>query len=196
MSINNHRKVASHGNTQADNQAVFVWQEDSLVTVADGSGPFDYVGFPDISDNGEVVFDAGLDNFGPHSFFTGPDAVDDLVVRAGHVVDGAAIRDFISYPEINNRGQIAFIGMADESERIFLATPIPEPSTVMLSLRQSAQFSALTGGLFCTVKRQSRRGYLLGWLAGEFAARPFSADRVGGTPAHGPHSGCLQLGIQ
>jgi hypothetical protein len=135
MSINHSVQIASHGDTLANDQAAFVWQAPTLTTFADASGPFDYVGFPDINDNGHLVFDAGLDNFGGRGLFTGPDPVQDAVVRAGQLLDGLAIREFNSYPKINNRGQIAFIAlMSDGNQSIYLATPIPEPSAAILIL--------------------------------------------------------------
>ena len=135
MSINNSTQAAFHTNTQANDQAVFVWDGQSVTNFADGSGTFSYVGLPDINDFGQVVFDASLDPSPSRGIFTGPDPVRDAVILPGQTIDGMRIIDLISYPQINNRGQIAFVArFLDNTEAVFLATPIPEPSGLALTI--------------------------------------------------------------
>jgi hypothetical protein len=94
-------------------------------------------GYPSLAINnqGVVVFGAFTDRVdGTYGVFTGPDPIADKVIQEGDTLLGATVTDLsFSRGGFNNRGQIAFNAtLSDGTSGVFVATPIPEPSTVVL----------------------------------------------------------------
>ncbi len=89
-----------------------------------------------INNKGLVAFGAykdqlELDHYG---IFVGPDPVADKVIKAGDLLDGVAVENLtFSRNGLNNLGQIAFLAyMSDGTQGVWVATPVPEPSTLIL----------------------------------------------------------------
>lgn len=88
-----------------------------------------------INDQGVVVFGAYTDRAGgTYGIFTGPDPIADKVIQEGDTLAGATVTNlFFSRGGFNNSGQIAFNAtLSDGTSGVFVATPVPEPSTVLL----------------------------------------------------------------
>jgi hypothetical protein len=106
-----------------------------------------------INDEGLVVFMASPST-SPFvgGIFVGSDPVADKVIMGGDTLDGKTI-NWVSFSRygLNDRGQIAFMAaFTDGTKGVFVATPVPEPSTVVL-------FSVAAAGLLaCTWRRGNR----------------------------------------
>lgn len=56
------------------------------------------------------------------------------LVKRGDSLDGSTIQYFVGGPSLNDHGQIAFsVGLADGREGIWVANPVPEPSSLVLA---------------------------------------------------------------
>ncbi len=88
-----------------------------------------------INNQGLVVFGATTQS-NPYmqGIFTGPDPVADKVIQAGDLLDGFAVETLsFSRNGLNNRGEIAFVAyLSDWTTGVWVATPVPEPSTLIL----------------------------------------------------------------
>jgi hypothetical protein len=128
-------------------------------------------GYPSLAINnqGVVVFGAFTDRVdGTYGMFTGPDPIADKVIQEGDTLLGATITDLsFSRGGFNNRGQIAFNAtLSDGTSGVFVATPIPEPSTVALLA------AAGLGLLACGGWRRKRRAWWSGNGDEASASRP------------------------
>ena len=105
--------------------------------IADTAGPFSSLRFPSINEAGVVAFQARLDS-GGRGIFTGPDIVADRVIGPGDVLFGRTVTEAISTVHmLNDAGQIAFEAIFDDGQTgIYranpVASPVPEPSTLLL----------------------------------------------------------------
>lgn len=88
-----------------------------------------------INNQGLVVFGATTQS-NPYmqGIFTGPNPIADKVIQAGDLLDGFAVENLsFSRNGLNNLGQIAFLAyMSDGTQGVWVATPVPEPSTLIL----------------------------------------------------------------
>jgi hypothetical protein len=94
---------------------------------------------PSINDHGTVAFWASLDNAGGVGLFTGPDPVNDAIIRSGDSLFGSTVVNVKIAPDgFNNSGQAAFAYLlADGRLGYALATPaIPEPAPCLFWLRE------------------------------------------------------------
>lgn len=142
--INDFGEAAFFGSVNGAIKVV-VWDGESSPTFIDGSLyehlslGFTYDGgAPDcaINNQGLVAFGASTTSMNPYNqgIFTGPDPVADKVIQAGDLLDGVAIENLgFSRNGLNNLGQIAFSAyMNDGTTGVWVATPVPEPSTLIL----------------------------------------------------------------
>jgi hypothetical protein len=107
----------------------------ALTTVADTRGAFGAFGFrpPSINNNGNVAFEATLDDFVTTGIFVGPNAKKDRVIAVGDRLDGATVLS-VSFCEegLNDSRQLAFIAQLEDPNApnqigfrtaVFRATP-------------------------------------------------------------------------
>jgi formylglycine-generating enzyme len=72
-------------------------------------------------------------NGGSKGIYSGIDPLGDKVVAVGESLDNRMIADISFAQRLNDSGQLAFWAkFADGNQAIFLASPIPEPSTLVL----------------------------------------------------------------
>lgn len=83
-----------------------------------------------INSSGTVAFVGFLDA-GGHGLFTGPELT--RVIGTGDTLLGSTVTSVSSWRNaINDSGQIAFLAHTDSGQGIYLATPVPEPSTFVI----------------------------------------------------------------
>lgn len=90
-----------------------------------------------INNQGLVAFGACVTSQGvDYGVFTGADPTKDKVIMEGDELFGATIKSqslIFSRNGLNNKGQIAFTAtLSDGTSGVFVATPIPEPSALIL----------------------------------------------------------------
>jgi hypothetical protein len=108
-----------------------------------------------INNQNLVVFGAHPEAFTPsttytpYGLFTGSDPVADRVIMEGDMLDGATINlKSLQFCRngLNNKGQIAFIAtLSDGTKGVWVATPVPEPSILILLL---GSFVGLAAGVW------------------------------------------------
>ena len=88
---------------------------------------------PSLNDAGEVAFGAGLDGGGT-GIFVGPNPLADKVITTGDSLFGSTVTSLsLGSQALNNAGQVAFYAeLSDGTQSVFVATPVPEPSTLLL----------------------------------------------------------------
>jgi len=102
-----------------------------------------------------VAFGAAPTSGPARGIFTGPDPSTDKVIMEGDLLDGYTIStNSLSFSRngLNNLGQIAFTAtLNDGTSGVWVATPTPEPSTLVL-------LAAGAAGVFgWTWRRRARR---------------------------------------
>jgi hypothetical protein len=98
----------------------------SAAPVAANTGPFSEFDFEAALGDAVVAFRAKLDE-GPRGIFTGPDPVADKVIQVGDMLFGAAVGGFpfdFSRFAINDKGQIAFVVLSGDQQRVVRADPL------------------------------------------------------------------------
>ena len=149
--MNNSDDMAFVGFLTGGGTGVYVYQNGSIVTIADGSGPFDSGGFgiPSLNDNGSVAFLATLNSV-QQGLFVGSDPVTDRVIRAGDTLFGKVTVGFDFFREgLNDQGQLAFRALfEDGAESLILATPngiaiVPEPGILAFGILASGSVRGL-----------------------------------------------------
>ncbi len=89
--------------------------------------------YPSINDLGQVAYyyQAGAADLGSISIGLNPIA--GKVIEIGDPLDGSTVTS-LSFSKINNLGQVAFgAGLANGETGLFIATPVPEPTTAALA---------------------------------------------------------------
>ena len=104
-----------------------------LTTVVDTRGAFGSFGFrpPSLNNDGDVAFQARLDDFSTSGVFVGPRANPDRVVATGDTLDGATVQSLSFCEEgLNDADQLAFTATfadttapLDTRVAVFRATP-------------------------------------------------------------------------
>ena len=104
-----------------------------LTTVADTTGPFGAFGFrpPSLNNNGDVAYNATLDDFQTTGIFVGPRAIQDRVIQTGDKLDGSRVIGLTFCEEgLNDSGQLGFIASLEDPAApngfrtaVFRATP-------------------------------------------------------------------------
>jgi PEP-CTERM motif len=125
----------------ATNRHIYLSNGNTVTSLADCLGSFNTFDYsPAINDNGEVVFEASL-KAGGSGIFLGVGPVYDTVVASGDPLDGSTVSFNSTFPlpldvgarGLNNAGQILFgATLANGDNGLFLATPVPEPSSLAL----------------------------------------------------------------
>jgi hypothetical protein len=86
---------------------------------------------PSINNLGQVAF-LGVDFSNVVGIYLGASLVP--LVTYGDPLDGSTIQYFVGGPSLNDHGQIAFgVLLADGREGIWVANPVPEPSSLVLA---------------------------------------------------------------
>jgi hypothetical protein len=120
-------------------------------------------GSPAINNLGDIAFYAGLDS-GARGIFDGIDPVSNKVILAGDQLSGLTVSDVVFYRGLNDAGQIAFgVTFTDGSKGIYIATPVPEPSSAMLIVAALPLLFAM---------RRNRKVPLICQFAARFAQSP------------------------
>jgi hypothetical protein len=174
-SINSQGTVAFSGGPDTFTTGIFAGNGDALAVLIGAGGPLGFFGQPSINDSGTVAFEAFARGRG---VFTGPDPVADKVIAFGDTLLGSTVSDVRLSPRgLNNSGEIAFYAeLADGTQGIFRATPVPEPGSPLLlgrvlaglvawrprkkrsvAFQPSGDFLAPRKNYRCPVRRGSRR---------------------------------------
>jgi hypothetical protein len=92
---------------------------------------YSYIG---INDSGQVAFMACPSSPSATGIFVGQDPTTDKVIMVGDALDGSTVTQlFFTRDGLNNNGQIAFTAeLSNGTQGVFVATAIPEPSTIAL----------------------------------------------------------------
>jgi hypothetical protein len=147
--INNAGTVAFSASFSGG-QGIFTGTGGPTTPIVNSSGPFSNTFFAgndfSINNAGEIAFQIGLDA-GGSGIFTGPDVINDIVIRSGDALFGSTI-GYAGLPfldataldffrgGLNDAGELVFWAhLTDGREVIARAnplTPVPEPSTMLL----------------------------------------------------------------
>jgi hypothetical protein len=126
-SLNNLGRVAFAAFDESGEEVILTGRGGPLTEVASTTGEYAFFGGrgPSINDLGQVAFQADLDDFSSSGVFTGPDPVDDAVIRTGDVIGGKTVQSVSACREmLNARGQVAALVTYDDfSAAIVRATP-------------------------------------------------------------------------
>lgn len=133
--INNEGTVAFQARYEMGGRGIFTGSGGETTTIADNSGAFDSFIDLALNDEGTVAFQAALDA-GGEGIFTGSDLVADKVIATGDSLFGSTVTNlFFQNNGLNSSGQIVFTaGLADGTQGVFRAEPIPEPSEALGTL--------------------------------------------------------------
>ncbi|HET7298565.1 MAG TPA: choice-of-anchor tandem repeat NxxGxxAF-containing protein, partial [Burkholderiales bacterium] len=114
---------------------------------------------PSINDTGQVAFGAGLDGGGT-GIFVGPNPLADKVITTGDSLFGSTVTSLsLGSQALNNAGRVAFYAeLSDGTQGVFVATPVPEPSTLLLSAVALAGLAAGRGWHDSGFRRGRRLG--------------------------------------
>ncbi|MBX3412797.1 MAG: PEP-CTERM sorting domain-containing protein [Pirellulales bacterium] len=134
IAVNNDGLVALVGSISFFDEGVYLGNGFDFQTVVDRSGPFDGFGSVSINNQGKIAFFASLDDSGPSGIFLGPDPFADKVIQTGDLLDGSVVtRISFGSQAFNDSGDVAFYALlADGRRGIYVATAVPEPSTIVL----------------------------------------------------------------
>lgn len=131
--INNEDTVAFRVLYEIGSEGIIIGNSIESDTLASNSGAFS--SFIDFTLNDEfiVAFQAALDA-GGEGIFTGSDL--DKVIATGDSLFGSTVTSlFFQNDGLNNIGQIVFTaGLADGTQGVFRAEPVPEPSEALGTL--------------------------------------------------------------
>ncbi|BBO35062.1 choice-of-anchor tandem repeat NxxGxxAF-containing protein [Lacipirellula parvula] len=102
-------------------------------TIVDTSGEFWVLRSPQMNANGQIVFQASLDNHA-RGIFVGPNPTADKVILSGDSLFGGVVDYFQFGSGFNDAGQVAFAYVLTNGvSGIALATPVPEPCAAVHS---------------------------------------------------------------
>jgi len=139
--INNYGTIAFEASHvvpgSGEVNGVFTFDGDILTLIADQTNGFRWLGPLDINNDGQVLFWGSMEN-DVYGLFLGPDPDEDAVIREGDPLFGATI-DYMqligSGSLLNDSGQVVFAARLDDgTSGIFMATPVPEPTSALLAL--------------------------------------------------------------
>ncbi|PSB26076.1 exosortase [Chlorogloea sp. CCALA 695] len=134
--INNEGTVAFEARLDdTGGNGIFTGSGGETTTIADNSGAFSSFIDLALNDQGTVAFQAALDA-GGEGIFTGSDLFADKVIATGDSLFGSTVTSlFFQNNGLNNSGQIVFTaGLADGTQGVFRAEPVPEPSEALGTL--------------------------------------------------------------
>jgi hypothetical protein len=132
-SISDKGNIAFTALADTGGGGVYVRDGNGLITpVADSSGAFSSFGAVAINDGGMVLFYASLDA-GGFGLFTGADPLNDRIIGSGDAFFGSTVTQLEFFNQgLNRQGQVGFrYTLANGVEGVAIATPVPEPSSVV-----------------------------------------------------------------
>jgi hypothetical protein len=132
--INNAGQVAFLASRTVGGFGIFRGNGAVIDPIATSGASFTTFGdAPSINSSGGVVFAANLTG-GGQGIFTGPNPILNHVIRTGDTLDGSTITSVaFAAGGLNDLGQIAFVAtLADGRQTVFIATPVPEPASILL----------------------------------------------------------------
>ncbi|HEX2473617.1 MAG TPA: choice-of-anchor tandem repeat NxxGxxAF-containing protein [Lacipirellulaceae bacterium] len=130
--ITNDGTVVFSATFDTGGMGIFKSQSGVVTPVVDTTGPFIGFRFLAANNHGQVAFIGSLDS-GGEGIFVGPDPTADKVILAGDALFGSTLTSIETSHALNDRGQIAFYyRLANGVSGIAVASPIPEPSTIVL----------------------------------------------------------------
>ncbi len=114
---------------------IYIGNGGPLTEVAKVADGFSSLSVPDINNNGQLAFGAGIGALG-NGIFTGSDPVADRVVGTGDALFGFNVSTiFFTVGGLNNNGDIAFsYRLTNGGEGVAIARHIPEPSSLLLTV--------------------------------------------------------------
>ena len=136
ISMNDSGSVVFRAGLDAGGIGIFVGDGTTITPIAyngGAGGTFNGLNDPPMINNlGTVAFQARLPS-GINGIFTGPDPIADKVISIGDPLFGSTVTGAASSRGLNNLNQIAFeYSLANGTRGIAIASPIPEPSTILL----------------------------------------------------------------
>ena len=137
VALNDAGKVAFVASLDAGGQGLYtVTPGGSPVEIANTAGPFSSFGSPSINALDVLTFSADLDAGGRDFYVLPPGGSFTRLIGTGDPLDGSTVAGF-TFPSnryaLNDAGQIAFTAsFADGRQGIFVATPVPEPTSLAL----------------------------------------------------------------
>ena len=147
-SINDSGTVAFNAGLNTGGSAIFTSSSGLLTAIADTNNGYFKSFNSDVAINqqGAVAFLADLDNQGSGLFTGSKDLGYKEVIAVGDALGGSTVSQLrISRNGINDAGQIAFDAvLADGSQRIFRAEPVPEPGDGIISVLALAIFGTVS----------------------------------------------------
>jgi hypothetical protein len=124
VSMNANGKIAFYA-TSASGSVVFALENQDPKAFVDTQGSFKSFVFPLINDADQIIFEGTLDD-GPWGIFSGPDPLQDKVIKKGDVIGGTTLDNVrIGRGALNNHGQIVFWAYCRAGEEVYVATPKP-----------------------------------------------------------------------
>lgn len=132
--IDNSGRVAFLASRTVGGFGIFRGNGAVIDTIATSGASFTTFGdAPSINNFGNVTFAANLTG-GGQGIFTGPSPILNHVIRTGDTLDGSTITSVaLAAGGLNDFGQIAFVAtLSDGRQAIFIATPVPEPASILL----------------------------------------------------------------
>jgi len=114
-------------------RSIFIGNGGPLTEVAKIADGFSSLSVPDINNNGQMAFGAGIGTLG-NGIFTGSDPLADRVIGTGDALFGFNVSTvFFTVGGLNNNGDIAFsYRLTDGREGVAIARLVPEPSSLLL----------------------------------------------------------------
>jgi hypothetical protein len=132
--INNSGQVAFLASRTVGGFGIFRGNTAVIDPIATSGASYSTFGdSPSINSSGGVAFAANLTG-GGQGIFTGPSPILNHVIRTGDTLDGSTITSVaLAAGGLNDFGQIAFVAtLSDGRQAIFIATPVPEPASILL----------------------------------------------------------------
>lgn len=135
VGINDAGTVALSASFDTGENAILVSNgAGQFITLADSSGNYDnLLSVPSINNAGTVAFYAMLDG-GGEGVFTGPDPINDKVIRSGDVLFGSTVAYVGFLRGLNDNGDVAFVYELTNGDLGIAVATVPEPSTCAMLL--------------------------------------------------------------
>jgi hypothetical protein len=107
---------------------------DTHTAIPGGTGDFSSFGpFTGPSLSGTHLVFTGSDSMGNRGLYTNLEGTLQKILAPGDILDGKVVVDVIASPEALDGQRVAFgPAFSDNSDGVFIATPVPEPSAVIL----------------------------------------------------------------
>ncbi|MBL9162837.1 MAG: hypothetical protein JNL18_08905 [Planctomycetaceae bacterium] len=142
--LNNDGTAIFLGSPDGGGMGLYTSSGGPVITVADNSGPFSSFFGHSINGAGRVAFEATLDSEIENGIYTGPDPVNDKVVKRFDTLFGEQVFGVIFGHGLNDQGDIAFwYTNANSLQTLTVARVVPEPTTLLLGVYAAAAIAAM-----------------------------------------------------